>query len=242
MEAYIGVDGCKAGWFAVGLSPAGGWRFDVYRDFTAVWDSCREASIILVDIPIGLLSSGPGGRQCDTIARRLLRPYRASSVFSPPARPSLAAPDHQAASALNKSVTGRGISIQSWHIAPKIRQVDRLLQDNQEAKSKVREIHPELLFWALNDRQAMINRKSRLVGYYERLAVLQRVFEPARDIAEAAISRYRRDKVARDDILDALAAAVTGYLSQGQLRTIPADPPIDAHGLAMEMVYYEPEQ
>ena len=82
-EATIGVDGCKAGWFAISLSPSGAWRFDVHRDFAAVWDSYREASLVLVDIPIGLVDSGPDGRRCDAIARRLLRPNRASSVFTP---------------------------------------------------------------------------------------------------------------------------------------------------------------
>lgn len=242
MEAYIGIDGCKAGWFAVGLNPAGAWRFDVHHDFAAVWDNYLEASIILVDIPIGLVSSGPAGRQCDAIARRLLRPHRTASVFTPPARPALDALDHRAASALNKKLTGRGISIQSWHIGPKIRQVDRLLRKDKEARSKVREVHPELLFWALNGRRAMANRKSRLVGYHERLAVLKRVFSPSAQIAEAAVSCYRRSEVARDDILDALAAAVSGYLSRGQLKTIPIDVPADDYGLAMEMVYYEPAQ
>jgi predicted RNase H-like nuclease len=86
----------------------------------------------------------------------------------------------------------------------------------------------------------MTRRKSRLSGYDERLAVLKRHFEAAEALAEAALSRYRRSEVARDDILDAMVAAVSGYMSRGQLSAIPADPPCDAYGLAMEMVYYEP--
>lgn len=240
MEEYIGVDGCKAGWFAVGLGANGAWRFDVYADFEALWVSRRAADLILIDIPIGLVDAGPGGRQCDIIARRLLGTGRASSVFTPPARPAMDAADHQTASTLNKRLTGRGISIQSWNIAPKIRQVDLLLRSDRQAPGRIREAHPELLFWALNGRSAMTRRKSRLDGYRERLAVLQRHFQPAETIAGAALSHYRRSQVARDDILDALVAAVTGYLSKGRLSTIPADPPGDAHGLAMEMVYYEP--
>ena len=238
MQEYVGVDGCRAGWYAVGLDMAGSWRFDAFPDFTAVWDNYRETSVILVDIPIGLIASGPDGRLCDTIARRTLGPGRASSIFTPPARPVLDAPDYQAALALSKRLTGKGISIQSWNIAPKIRQVDRFLRDNQKARRKVREIHPELLFWALNGRQAMALRKRRLNGYQERLSVLRRHFAAADTITEEALARFRRKEVARDDILDALAAAVTGYLSQGQLSTIPAGAPTDDQGLAMEMVYY----
>lgn len=51
-------------------------------------------------------------------------------------------------------------------------------------------------------------------------------------------------KVARDDILDALAAAVTAKLGLGcpdnyQLRTLPECPPRDCKDLRMEMVYVE---
>lgn len=241
MNDYVGVDGCKAGWFAIGLDAAGDWRFSVHHDFAAVWDSYQEARIILVDMPIGLVDAGPDGRRCDTLARRLLGPGRASSVFTPPARPVLDAPDYQAALALNRKLTGRGISLQSWNIASKIRQVDRFMRDNKETQGKVREIHPELVFWALNGRRAMVQRKSRLIGYEERLAVLQKHFAPAETVVQEALASYRRSEVARDDILDALAAAVTGYLSQGQLQTIPDPAPNDAFGLAMEMVYYDPE-
>lgn len=242
MEEYVGVDGCKAGWFAVSLSEVGSWRFDVHGDFASVWASHKEASIILVDIPIGLVDAGLSGRQCDAIARRYLSPERASSVFTPPARPVLNAPDYQAALELNRKLTGRGISMQSWNITPKIREVDQFLRHNAPARGKIREVHPELLFWALNGRRAMGQRKSRLDGYHERLAVLKRRFEPSETITEQVLARYRRSEVARDDILDALAAAVTGYLSRGQLSTIPADVPKDAYGLPMEMVYYLPDQ
>lgn len=240
MAEYVGIDGCKAGWFAVGLDTAGAWRLAAHRDFDAVWDTYQEANLVLVDIPIGLVESGLNGRQCDAIARRYLAPRRASSVFTPPARPALDAPDHQAASALNKKLTGRGISIQSWNIMPKIHQVDQLMRLSAETRNKVRELHPELMFWALNGRRAMTQRKSCLSGYQERLDVLGRHFAPSEVIAETALSCYRRSQVARDDILDALVAALAGYLSLGQLSTIPDDPPLDAHGLTMEMVYYEP--
>jgi predicted RNase H-like nuclease len=236
----VGVDGCRAGWFAVSLSATGSWRFDVHADFVSVWARYEDARIILVDIPIGLVESGQDGRQCDTIARRYLGRVRASSVFTRPARPATAAPDRLLASAINKRLTGRGITIQSWAITPKIREVDRLLRKNKKARGMVREVHPELLFWALNGRRAMVNRKSRLIGYEERLTVLRQSFGPTKEIADAALAGYRRSVVARDDILDALVAAITGYLGNGQLSTIPDDVPTDAYGLPMEMAYFLP--
>ena len=47
------------------------------------------ADSVLIDIPIGLSDSGPGGRLCDREARQLLGCGRVSSVFSAPARRTL---------------------------------------------------------------------------------------------------------------------------------------------------------
>jgi len=41
-----------------------------------------------------------------------------------------------------------------------------------------------------------------------------------------------------DDIVDALAAAVTGFLSNGDLSTLPEVPEQDERGRPMEMVYF----
>lgn len=238
MEEYIGVDGCKAGWFAISLTGSKSWNCGVYADIESIWRSHSGAKLILIDIPIGLLDSGRNGRECDSIARRYLGSIRASSVFTPPTRPALDKGDRLAASELNKSLTGRKITIQSWVLAPKIREVDQFLRRHKEVRGKIREAHPELLFWAFNNQKAMSNRKKTLIGYEERLAILQQVFVTADMIAEEALSRYRRSVVARDDILDALAAAITGYLSKGDLTSIPEPVPLDQYGLPMEMVYY----
>ena len=57
------------------------------------------------------------------------------------------------------------------------------------------------------------------------------------DIIAHALSTYRRKDVARDDILDALAAAVTGLMGKQNLTSIPQEPEFDERGLRMEMVY-----
>lgn len=239
-DEYVGVDGCRVGWFAVGLASPDSWDLGVYQDFESLWATYSRAKLILIDIPIGLIDSGSDGRLCDSVARRYLGPGRASSVFTPPARPTLNMPDRPKASELNKSLTGRGITVQSWAIAPKIQQLDLFLRSNERAAKITREIHPEILFWALNGGQPMVNRKGRPIGYHERLEVLRRVFDPSDDIAESAVARYRRYEVARDDILDALAAAITGYLSQGELTSIPDPVQRDNFSLPMEMAYYMP--
>lgn len=97
-------------------------------------------------------------------------------------------------------------------------------------------MHPEICFWALNGQQPMKFNKKTRAGYAERIVLLERFLPGATDIVEAALAQYPRTRVARDDIVDALAGATTAALS-GALRTLPPDPATDEAGLPMEIVY-----
>ena len=119
-----------------------------------------------------------------------------------------------------------------------------------DVKKTIREIHPEICFWALNNQRPMTYGKKTYEGVAERLAVLQ-AFEPRTREILAAVQKEYRAKVAADDILDALAAAVTARLGTqvGPLQTLPAriggipvevDRSVPDGGLPMEMVYYNP--
>ena len=81
----VGVDGCKAGWFAVRLESDGNHAFNVFPTISDLWDEWGDASRILIDIPIGLSDSN---RQCGTDARREIG-CRHSTVFTPPCREAL---------------------------------------------------------------------------------------------------------------------------------------------------------
>jgi predicted RNase H-like nuclease len=236
MMAFVGADGCKAGWLAVGITERDGWSVDVFPSAVSLWERHREASLILIDIPIGLREKGPQERLCDTMARNLLGP-RASSVFPAPCRGALSAGSYQEASRRNLELTGtRKLSRQSWAIASKIRQVDELLAHDDVARRKIREVHPEVLFWGLAGRP-MAHPKRSGEGFRERKRVLQSVCAQADDIVTGALTRNYKG-VAGDDILDALSAAVTARLGREGLRSIPEQPERDARGLPMEIVYY----
>ena len=71
---YIGVDGCKAGWFYVGISRYGECDFGVFKTLPQLWQANKKETLILVDIPIGLPSRENPTRQCDRLARKLLSP------------------------------------------------------------------------------------------------------------------------------------------------------------------------
>jgi predicted RNase H-like nuclease len=83
----------------------------------------------------------------------------------------------------------------------------------------------------------MQHAKKRSEGLLERTQLLQSIYPQTADIITHALSTYRRKDVARDDILDALSAAVTGLIGGQNLVSISQEPEFDERGLRMEMVY-----
>ncbi|WP_148413551.1 DUF429 domain-containing protein [Haloferax sp. KTX1] len=241
----IGVDGCRSGW--VCAIAADGLAVRVAADFDAVWElaSERDAERVLVDIPIGLPESIR--RACDREARERLG-SRAATVFFAPVRAVLDADSHEAASAANRERTGAGLSIQAWHLVPKIREVDAVLRETPRARERVFESHPELAFAAFAG-EPLSEPKSTPEGRARRLDVLGTAFAggdsgdrgPGADATDGrgfdaerayreVLDRTLRRDVARDDVLDALALAAA---ARRPLATLPSDPPTDAAGLEM---------
>jgi predicted RNase H-like nuclease len=72
---------------------------------------------------------------------------------------------------LNRGELGRSLSEQSWGICRKIR-VDDLLLGKPGPGAEVREVHPEVCFWALAGRSPMNHSKRQKEGLRERLALL----------------------------------------------------------------------
>ena len=241
---FVGVDGCPAGWFSVGLGKGDddGYEVAVFGTFQELVEHYDSATLILVDIPIGLKESGAEGRRCDVEARIMLRHPRKSSVFRAPTRKAAYQPDRRQASLVEHGLTGKKIGVQSWGIIPKIAEVDSFFHLHRSAGSPViREIHPEVLFCSLNQERPMEYRKKDKEGLCERIHVLAQHESRARAIYASALDAFLRKDVTRDDILDALAAAVTARLGHpNRLATLPAIPPCDDRGLPMELVYYNP--
>jgi len=235
--SVVGVDGCRSGWFCVSLFSSAVWKVGIEPNFGQIWSKWCEADAILVDIPIGLRDWGAEERLCDREARRALGRPRSSSVFPVPCRAALYAGDYENASSLNKRRTGRRLSKESWNIAGKIREVDELLRSDDSARAVVREAHPEVLFWAWNCGRSMKHNKRTEAGFRERLRLLERCYPGSQAIVTSTLDAYPRKAVARDDIVDALVAAVTGKLGSRSLRSFPDSPERDSTGLPMEIVY-----
>lgn len=233
----VGVDGCREGWVAVSLDQDHNWQVEVFQNIDRLWTACRQAHLILIDMPIGLPGGGVMSRRCDTEARRLLG-KRHCTVFSTPCRAALRAANYEQAKEVNHLHLGRKVTKQCFGIFNKIEQVETVMRTNPDAARTFREVHPEVCFWALNGERAIATKKSKEPGMEERLRVLGTRFPPARHLFGEAV-RWRTESrvdVDPDDIIDALAAAVTG-LQPDRLESIPKEREVDAVGLPMEMVY-----
>lgn len=238
---FIGIDGCRDGWFCVFLDEHDNWSFRVVSNTPSLVEFVAHADSILIDMPIGLLDNGIDERLCDKEGRKLLRPKRSSSVFPAPARQTLQADSYEQAQTINRLVNGRGLSQQSWNIVPKIREIDDLILSQKSLRGVMRECHPEICFWALNGKQAMQYNKKSEQGRQERFSILEKYFESCHELFEDAASQYLRRQLAYDDIIDAMVCAVTSARGYNNYSTVPVKPQQDVQGLAIEMVYWLPE-
>lgn len=230
---FVGVDGCRAGWIAVVRRPGVAPELLVDSAFAALVGRLPRRAVVAVDMPIGLPDEARrGGRACDLAARVLLGPARGRSVFSPPVRAALAARSYAEALTIQRgsSADAVGLSLQAWHLVPRIAELDRFVTPARQRW--ICEAHPEVAFARLAGRP-MATAKRSLNGREERLAVLS-----ARGWRGGMreIAAWSAPGVARDDVVDAAALALTaeGIADGGALR-LPGDPPRDARGLRMEI-------
>ena len=232
---YIGVDGCRKGWFFVGINDDSSFEVGVIAEFSAVLHLLTDVTLILVDIPIGLLTMGGTERLCDLAARQMIKP-RGSTVFPAPARSAIYKGTYEEASAENYRCVGRKLSKQSFGICKKIREVDEFMRTVRPG-SKVREMHPEVAFCGLSNMSSILTRKKKPDGYHDRIDLLRTLYPKTDAVVQAARDKEPLKRhLANDDILDALVGAVTASHSPN-IETLPQNPPIDDEGLPMEMVY-----
>lgn len=233
MAVVAGIDGCPAGWLCLikNLS-TGSVQARVLARISDLLELDPRPVVVLVDVPIGLTAAGP--RTCDLKARALLKPPKASSVFPAPIRPTLAATSYDQACQIGAAADGRKMSKQLWAILPKIREVDTFLRSDPTLNQWVREVHPEVSFWAWNGDKAMVHPKKSSAGKAEREALVKPAYGATYTAAQSSLPRgqYRND-----DLLDAFAALWSGErVVAGKELVIPDKPPVDSCGLRMEMV------
>ncbi len=220
-----GVDACRRGWVAVSLDAArpGGLRVDTVRVHGSLAGVIEgdEASVVGIDMPLGLLESG--WREADRAARGLLGPRR-SSVFAIPPRAVWAQASYQAASQRCRELTGQGFSIQAWGLRAKLLEADRY---RVTCGHPLYEVHPELAFGALAGAP-LAHSKHTEAGRDLRRELL----------GQAGLAVPRVPLAPVTDTLDAAAVAWSAWrIATGQAVVIPGRPQLDDRGREIAIRY-----
>ena len=220
-----GADGCRTGWVVCRRDTDGSLDIRLVKNLA---EACEGLSILAVDMPIGLIDEPIPGRACEPEARALL-PGKASSVFPTPCRPALACTTHAAANAASRRL-GKGLNQQTFHLFPKMREIDALMRGNAKLRRIVYEAHPELAFARMNGGKPVLSKKRQPDGFAERLRLLARHGLKWKPVTVSG--------AARDDVLDAMAVCRTAMLiaERTATRLGPARER-DRYGLPMNIWY-----
>jgi predicted RNase H-like nuclease len=243
----VGIDGCKYGWVAACYDEE---QVALFKDINELTARYGNDYTLLIDMPIGLASANSNPRTCETEARKALSGTKKSSIFPVPCREALqerSYPDKHLKDFLktresNRNVLGVGISIQSYCIMPKIKEVDDFIIKHPGVRQRLKESHPEIAFQFLNNGLPLLHGKKRPEGIAERLSILANHDNRSGTLYAKALTDYRRYKVAKDDILDALCLALMQQVIAANpdkflLSSFPANPSLDEQGIEMAIYY-----
>lgn len=223
------------GWLAVRLALSGerfALDYTLYDRFAPILEQHPYAAAIAVDMPIGLYDTGRARmRPCDREARRRLG-KRAPCVFIPPTRAMLNAESYAPLRAL-------GLSVQAYHLIPRIRELDALL--TPELQARVWESHPELSFMAMVGTPIAAPKRTEL-GQVARRNALQHAWGALGDTFASALAAFRQTVPPKhagiDDFLDACALAWSAWRHlHGESALCYGDPAHDPRGLLMAIRY-----
>jgi len=233
---YLGIDSCSYGWVSFILNQKQ-WDIEIFRDINSIWKKYYDAKLMLIDIPIGLRSEGGKARLCDIAARKYLTKKRSSSIFPTPCRKALDASSYKEANKINKKITGKGLSKQTYNIMPKIKEVDMLLRKVGHASKIIIESHPEVCFTALNSEKPLEYYKKTKKGIKQRLSLLNSFSNYKNNPLDFAKKNFKRNKLAIDDVLDAWILAISASMGKSALKFLPKAFEFDKKELPMRIAF-----
>lgn len=224
---FVGVDWLKGKWLAVELHN-NIVHYNTFENISQLCDCYENADAILIDAPIGLPENSEEARnRPDQAARDYLKvKNRKSSIFNVPFRQMVYAENKEEFWALNEKL-GAKVSSQSFGIIKCIKDVDEFLNAKPEWKNRILESHPECAFQALNDGQGLEFSKHSDEGIELRTQILSKYVRNVKDLLRMT------PHSAKEDVLDALALAVTAKVGY---KPIPSNPISDSKGLTMQIV------
>lgn len=264
--ALHGIDGCPGGWLVLTLRPEDDTPSAcIYASLKEFGKSLGEKDIVAIDMPIGLPEKTP--RQCDICARDVLQ-HRRNAVFDTPCRDTLlfaldrdAGPSdwleqHERASHWHHEQTGRGLSVQSYCLLPKLKELDEWLASLPNP-GRICEVHPELSFAHMKGKGVnpapTVHTKHTRQGRHERLRLLPTHWQATAQSLEAnrmqpgglkaftftePVRGKRRRRWQIDDLLDAFACLWTALrIAEKAHMSFPQEmhPSRDAKGLPMQI-------
>lgn len=251
-DSYVGVDWASRGWLVV-ATDGDDWTARMHPSIHSVWYTHADAKTILVDIPIGLPESERRG--CDRGAKEFLGSGRARSVFWTPCRKAVEADTYEDAKRANIDARGDSLSSQAWGMSPRIQEVDRFLRDTTEAQNTIVESHPEVCFRAFAERN--LSSKHVSDGLHARRELLEEIDESVEGVYESLVDDHiesppqwarRIGNSNRDDLLDAMALALTAKVGENNFKRILDSAeanvesiPKDRENVPMQIVYADPE-
>ena len=232
---FVGIDGYIDGWCCCIIHD--GVRIELHKNLTTLFENIGINNLTLIDMPVGL-SCKNFERFIDFKLRTYLPKNKKSSVFTAPCREAVLSNDYNSAKKANQIITNRSISIQSWNISKKIKELDRFLISQKKNKLTIKESHPEFCFVNLNNNNPLIHSKKTKDGYNERLSILIRNSEGIEMVVKKSIEKFKKEKVKKDDILDSIVLALTSkYWRKNGSRTITQNPEKDEMGIPFEIYY-----
>ena len=220
----LGVDGCPGGWVGVLLHPDRPPSVHHASRIGPLVEQVRESTavaVVAIDIPLGLPDGGV--RQADVLARREL-PGKGSSVFTTLTRAAYGAPSYAEAREANLRATGgtHSASAQAWALREKILDADTWVRSGPPMS--VIEVHPELAF-ARMAGAPLLPGKRTTEGVQARRAALH-------SVGLTPPGWFRGSPFAEDDLLDACAAAWSGWRhSVGRAECFPEPPEVFGDGI-----------
>jgi len=198
LSLVIGIDGCKSGWFTVWQNHDETIETAIFQSLNNLKDFFTEPNQLIIGIDMPVILSEVMPREADQLARKLLS-KKASSIFTAPTPEMLYQPSYEKASLISKKLIGKSMSLQSWYLFPKIKDVQTILHYEN---IKIFEIHPELSFRAMNNEKVILESKKTAEGFEIRKSLLDKHFFSFN--FDAIRNKYQKKDVMNNDILDAL--------------------------------------
>ncbi|QMW04788.1 DUF429 domain-containing protein [Spirosoma foliorum] len=214
---YVGIDGCRAGWLVASIDQETRLHHGIIQNLDEL--PAIPPKLCLIDIPLHFADTTY--RSCEVAAQALLGVKKRASIFFTPHWGAVYATTYAEANRLNRLHIGKGVSKQTWNICGKIKEANRFMRDHPTYP--LREAHPELSFYYLNQRQPLLSRKSTLEGATDRLEIIARYADRYPQVIANTLKMTKRKDVKPDDVIDATILAIRA--SESTLQCVPANRP-----------------